>query len=77
MLSTSGSGKAICTCCSDAVNKELLMPGLFKNKQCLKSRQAFFDEGFDTWKNAIKGFEKHEKGELHRASMSALLNIKK
>lgn len=55
-LMMNDNGKVICSSCSETVKKQLLVPSLLNSRHVLKSRQAFVDCGFDTWKNAIKIF---------------------
>ena len=64
--------KAICSICCEAENKKLI---LNKSPQALASLEAFVSHGFSTWKNANSCFKKHESGELHMLSITALDNL--
>lgn len=46
------------------------------SRNCLISREAFVDHGFDCWKNAVKAFDSHEKGQFHREACQLLINAR-
>lgn len=63
--------RIFCSTCSDACQKDLLLP----NDSCAKSsKKAFVEDGFRTFTNALTSFKSHEKSEFHKSAMQQLIN---
>lgn len=65
---------AVCSVCTEAVQKQLPLPNDSHSKT---AREAFVDTGFSSWARAIKAFQRHENSNFHRAAFAGLGNIKK
>ncbi|KYN28567.1 Zinc finger MYM-type protein 1 [Trachymyrmex cornetzi] len=71
-LSLNPVGKAICSICVEATNRSNKILLLSHFNTCVNSRRAFVEQGFNTWKNALKSFRSHEKSELHCSAIAVL-----
>lgn len=72
-LTSNKLNKTICSCCTEASQRKLLI-NLLPNE--LKSHQSFVENGFECWVNANKRFQSHQKGSLHLKSVQALSSLK-
>ncbi|XP_046411959.1 zinc finger MYM-type protein 1-like [Neodiprion fabricii] len=73
-LDLNSNSRAICKLCTEATQKKL---PLAKNSQTVIGQSTWVEDGFDTWKNAVLRFMKHEKSELHREALTGIVNLSK
>ncbi|XP_046587864.1 zinc finger MYM-type protein 1-like [Neodiprion lecontei] len=73
-LDLNSNSRAICKLCTEATQKKL---PLAKNSQIVIGQSTWVEDGFDTWKNAVLRFMKHEKSELHREALTGIANLSK
>ena len=65
--------KAICSICTSAVEKNLL---IIDNQSTKISKKAYVEDGFNCWKNATSVFKVHEKTAANSLARSFLkLNL--